>query len=118
MIAAKSKPPRRRSPSKARATPKHWRKGPVSERPRQTQGTSFVLLSFLFFSRPPGGVSSCASARHARERRICEILRACGAQDDRRPHFEKRNVRKKRDPMLARQTSGEALCASAFLVQG
>src|SRR5439155_810013 len=31
MIAAKSKRPPRRSPSRARATPKHWRNGRVSE---------------------------------------------------------------------------------------
>src|SRR5712691_10998022 len=35
MIAAKSKRPPRRSQSRARATPKHWSEGPVSERPRQ-----------------------------------------------------------------------------------
>src|SRR5207247_5752798 len=31
MIAAKSKRPPRRSPSRARATPRHWRNGRVSE---------------------------------------------------------------------------------------
>src|SRR5881409_1396676 len=31
MISAKSKPPPRRSPSRARATPKRWRNGRVSE---------------------------------------------------------------------------------------
>src|SRR5438046_8286279 len=68
MIAAKLKPRPRRSQSRARATPKHWRKGPVSERPRQTQGTS--LFFFLFFFSQ-GRRAACHPER-ARDTRASE----------------------------------------------
>src|SRR2546422_10044750 len=94
MISAKSKPPPRRSQFGARATPKRWRNGPVSERPRQTQGTSFVLLSF-FFSQ--GRRAACHLER-ARDTRASEgsarsfapaVLRMTGARTLRRESRKK-----------------------------
>src|SRR2546422_11255611 len=95
MISAKPKPPPRRSQSWARATANTWRKGPVSERLRQTQGHLLFFFLFPFFSQ--GRRAACHPER-ARDTRASEgsarsfapaALRMTGARTLRRESRKK-----------------------------